>query len=589
MEALPLTPNGKVDRRALPAPDESRPDLEDAYVAPRTPEEEILANIWAEILGLDQVGVLDSFFELGGDSILSIQVVARANQAGLRLTPRQLFEKPTVAGLAEVAGKGPAILAEQGLVEGPVPLTPIQRWFFEQDLVERHHWNQAILLEIAQPLEAELLEEALGHLLAHHDALRLRFEQDGPEWTQVNAGMVDEVPFVWLDLSGMPEGEQGAAIEAHAERLQAGLNLSAGPLLKVAYFDLGVDRPGRLLMAVHHLAIDGVSWRILLEDLMTVYQQLGGGEAVQLPAKTTSFRGWARRLVAYAESDRVQQELPFWLGVIRGGGTSLPVDDAGGENSEASARSVTVSLSAEETQALLQDVPSTYRTEINDALLTALAQAVGRWTGRPSMLVNLEGHGREDIFDDADLSRTVGWFTTLFPVRLEIGDGSAPGEALLRVKEQLREIPRRGIGYGVLRYLDGSDESRPLRVGPQAEISFNYLGQMDQGLPQGVPFSPARESRGPDRGLKGRRTHLLEVDGAVTGGRLHLEWSYSENLHRRSTIEKLAADYKAALLGLIEHSRTSEAVGFAPSDFVEFEWDQEDLTDIMSEISKTVG
>ncbi|MFZ5918977.1 MAG: amino acid adenylation domain-containing protein [Chloroflexota bacterium] len=589
LEGLPLTPNGKVDRKALPAPDETRPELEAAYEAPRTAAEETLAGIWAAVLGVEQVGVHDSFFELGGDSILSIQVVARANQAGLRLTPRQLFERPTVAGLAAVAGKGPAIQAEQGLVEGEAPLTPIQRWFLECELAEAHHWNQAILLEVRQPLEREVLEETVRQLLGHHDALRLRYERGEGGWRQWNSLPEEGVPFSWVELAGLEAAEQRAAIETHAAALQGSLNLEAGPLMRLAYFDVGEGQAGRLLLVVHHLAIDGVSWRILLEDLMTAYQQLSQGAAVQLPAKTTSFQAWARRLMAYGQSDQARQELPFWLDVIHDGESSLPVDYPGGENTEASARSVTVSLSVEETQALLYDVPATYRTEINDVLLTALAQAAGQWTGRRSLLVDVEGHGREDIFDDVDVSRTVGWFTALFPVRLDMADSSEPGEALMRIKEQLCAIPRRGIGYGVLRYLDESQASQPLRAAPPAEISFNYLGQMDQGLPQAVPFLPAQESRGLDRGLENRRTHLLEVDGAVSGGRLHLEWSYSENLHRRETIEKLAASYKEALLGLIRQSETCDAIGFVPSDFVEFEWDQEDLTDIMSEISKVMG
>ncbi|RMF29114.1 MAG: amino acid adenylation domain-containing protein, partial [Chloroflexi bacterium] len=287
LDAMPLTPSGKVDRRALPAPDQARPDLEGAYVAPRTREEEILAQIWAEVLGVERVGVHDNFFELGGDSILSIQVIARANQAGLRLTPRHLFQAPTVAGLAALAGTGRAVEAEQGIVEGPVPLTPIQHWFFERNLPNPHHWNQAVLLEVHRPLAPALLEQTIGHLLAHHDALRLRFRRRGEEgtrrrgdeamrrrgdeamrergdeagaWEQVNAGLEDTVPLTWLDLSALPEPARRPAIEATAAQAQASLNLTYGPLLRALYFDLGPDVPDRLLLVIHHLAVDGVSW-----------------------------------------------------------------------------------------------------------------------------------------------------------------------------------------------------------------------------------------------------------------------------------------------------------------------------------------
>ncbi|MDY7076205.1 MAG: amino acid adenylation domain-containing protein [Chloroflexota bacterium] len=606
LDGLPLTPSGKVNSRALPAPDQARPDLEAIYIAPRTQKEEILAGIWAQLLGVEQVGVHDNFFELGGDSILSIQVIARAKQTGLQLTPRQLFESPTVAGLAAVAGTGPVIQAEQGIVEGVVPLTPIQRWFFEQDLPEPHHWNQAILLEVRQPLEPALLEAAVGHLMEHHDALRLRFERISESasqrvselanrrgevgWEQVNVGVDGDVPFTWIDLSGLPEAEQGPAVENHAAALQASLDLTAGPLLRVAYFDLGTGRPGRLLMAVHHQAIDGISWRILMEDFQTAYQQLSRGKAVQLPPKTTSFKYWAQRLSEYAQSEAVQAQLSHWLSLAQDGVAHLPVDYPGGDNTEASARSVRVSLNAKETQALIQDVPAAYGAEINDTLLTALAQAMARWTGSRTLLVDLEGHGREDVLDDVDLSRTVGWFTTVYPVSLHIENTDGPGEALKAVKEQSRQVPSRGISYGLLRYLN-EDEGvvDQLRALPQAEVSFNYLGQFDQALPDGSPFGIATESSGPERSLLGNRSHLLSVSGSIAGGRLQLQWAYGEDLYRRATIESLAEDFMEALRALIAHCQSPEARGYTPSDFGDVDLSQDDIEALLTEVGEAQG
>ncbi|RMF26125.1 MAG: non-ribosomal peptide synthetase, partial [Chloroflexi bacterium] len=409
-------------------------------------------------------------------------------------------------------------------------------------------------------------------------------------WEQRNVGLDERVPFTWVDLAALPATEQGETIEALTARLQASLDLSHGPLLRVAYFDLGPEHPARLFIVIHHLAVDGVSWRILLEDLQTLYQQLSRGEPARLPPKTTSFRHWARRLVEYAQTDEVRQELAYWLEVPSDGAARLPVDRPGGANTEASARSVTVALSPEETQALLQEVPAAYRTEINDALLTALAQAVARWTGSPTLLVALEGHGREDLFDDVDLSRTVGWFTTLYPVRLDLTGIYDPGEALKAVKEQLRRVPRRGIGYGLLRYLSQDRETvERLRALPTPEISFNYLGQLDQAVPEGSPFGPAPESGGPAHSPRGKRSHLLEINGVIAGGRLQLEWTYSENLHHRSTIERLAQDFIEALRAIIAHCQSPDAVGYTPSDFAEFEWDQEDLDDIMAAISEAMG
>ncbi len=458
------------------------------------------------------------------------------------------------------------------------------------NLPKPRHWNQSVLLEVERPLEAELLKATVKHLLAHHDALRLRFERRESGWEQVNAGIGDEVPFNWVDLSKLSEVEQEPAVETHAMALQASLDLTAGPLLRVAYFNLGTERPDRLLMVVHHLAIDGVSWRILMEDFQTIYGQLNREQTVQLPPKTTSFQYWARRLQEYAQSEAVRAELSCWLVIAQNGVTRLPVDYPAGANTEASARSVRVSLTPEETAALLQEVPTAYGTEINDALLTALAQAAALWTGSRALLVDLEGHGREDILDDVDLSRTVGWFTTIYPVSLDLEDADGPGEALKTVKEQLRRVPQRGIGYGLLRYLSEDEKAiKSLQALSQAEVSFNYLGQFDQALSETGPFRLARESRGPERNLRGRRSHLLGINGSITGGQLQLDWTYGENLHRRATIEALAQSFMEALRALIAHCQSPKAVGYTPSDFPDAELDQEDIDALMMEVGEAIG
>ncbi|HID50727.1 MAG TPA: non-ribosomal peptide synthetase, partial [Anaerolineae bacterium] len=373
LEAMPLTPSGKIDRHALPEPEQSRPDLAAEYVAPQSEKEAVLAEIWQTVLGLEQVGVHDNFFELGGDSILTIQVISRANQAGLRLSPRHFFAGPTIAELAAAAATAPAIQAEQGPVTGPVPLTPIQHWFFAQEIPVRHHWNQALLLRVKQPLQREWLETAVTHLTVHHDALRLRFTQTDEGWTQTNATPEETTAVHWFDLSHLPPVEQGAAVTRHTTELQTGLDLADGPLMCVAYFNLEAEQDGRLFIAIHHLAVDGVSWRILLEDLQLAYTQLAQGAAVQLPSKTTSYKTWAERLREYAQSPAVREELAYWQELATVAVRPLPRDFADGRNREADTKTVTISLTEAETEALLRDVPPVYRTEINDALLTALA------------------------------------------------------------------------------------------------------------------------------------------------------------------------------------------------------------------------
>jgi amino acid adenylation domain-containing protein len=408
LDALPLTVNGKVDRRALPAPSRSRSEAQGDYVAPRSPKEELLARVWGEVLRVERVGIHDNFFMLGGDSILAIRVMSKAQHAGLALSVRQMFVHQTIAGLAGVATDAARPEADQGPVTGPVELSPIQRWFFAEDRPEPHHFNQAVLLEARHRLDPRLLERALAELARHHDALRLRFHREGASILQTSAGLDERVAITEIDLSALPADQQTAALEARAAELQASLRLDEGPLLRCALVDLGPSLPQKLLFIIHHLAVDSVSWRILVEDLETAYLRLQRGEAPELPAKTTSFKAWSERLSAHARTEEVQRELAFWQSLPAAAPPPIDTDTAAGANTVASERRVEVALDAEETRALLQDVPPVYRTQINDVLVTALVRAFEGWTGERSLRFDLEGHGREELFADLDVSRTVG-------------------------------------------------------------------------------------------------------------------------------------------------------------------------------------
>ncbi|MFL6332308.1 MAG: amino acid adenylation domain-containing protein, partial [Pyrinomonadaceae bacterium] len=509
------------------------------------------------------------FFELGGDSILSIQIVTRAAQAGLRLTTKQLFQHQTVAELAAAAGRGEAAAAaEQGLVTGELPLTPIQHWFFGQEMADPHHYNQSVILSVRRPLDGPRLEQAVGHLTAHHDALRLRFRADAEGWRQRLAGTVEAVEVRRVDVSALGEAERRAAVGRAADEVQRSLDLEHGPLIRVALFDGGAEGPSSLLFVVHHLAVDSVSWRILLEDLQTVYEQLEAGEAVRLRAKTTSFKRWAEALAEYARGPELEAEAAYWSRVAGTRPAALPVDKSGGENTQASAASVSVSLGREQTQRLLKEVPAAYGTQINDVLLLALVRAFDGWAGEPSLLVDMEGHGREEVAEGVDVSRTVGWFTSIYPVLLKL-EGGGVGDELRRVKERLRAVPQRGIGYGLLRYMGREETRRLMRELPDAELSFNYLGQLDQVLAEdGLLGAGGGDPSGEPFSRRGRRSHLLSVNSLVAGGRLQVSWTYSENLHERATVERLAADYIAELERIIDHCLTAgEAGGYTPSDF----------------------
>ena len=567
--ALPLTASGKVDRRALPAPEGAyQPGFGEDFVAPQTEVEGQLAAIWSRVLRLERVGIHDNFFAIGGDSILSIQIVSLAQAAGIHLTPRQLFQHQTIAELAAVSGSHGAAPAEQGPVTGAVPLTPVQRWWLELDPVDPDHHNQSSFLEVRAPLEPRAVEAAVAALLEHHDALRLRLTRGATDVEQKLAELGGTVPLTRVDLRDAPDAELTAAIERAAAAAQASLDVARGPALRVVLFDLGDGRPARLLFVVHHLAVDGVSWRILIDDFWAAYAARLRGEPIALPLKTTSFKRWAERLVEHAGSDELARESAYWLAPGRSLARRVPMDHEHGDNTEASARSVVVSLSPEETESLLRQVPEAYRTQINDVLLAAFAQAFASWTGAPAVLVALEGHGREELFADVDVTRTVGWFTAVFPVVLELAADAGPGEALKSIKEQLRAVPARGVGYGLLRYLRrGDDLAERLAQLPQAEVSFNYLGQLDQALSSNAPFRRARESAGSPHGPRNRRRHVLDVNASVLGGRLNVRFTYSENRHQRATIEGLSVLFLVALRALITHCLSPEKGGYTPSDF----------------------
>jgi amino acid adenylation domain-containing protein/non-ribosomal peptide synthase protein (TIGR01720 family) len=529
---LPLTSNGKLDRRALPAP-EGRPELDGAYVAPRTPVEETLARIWAEVLGVERVGVHDNFFDLGGDSILSLRVVSRARQAGLGLTSKAMFLRQTIAELTveRLTGTG------DGPVTGEVPLTPIQHWFFDTVTVNPSHHNQSLLLELVDDVDEAALRAAVAALLDRHDALRSRFEPSGRQWV----APVSEPVFERID---------GPATDATVAKIQASLDLESGPLFKAALFDTG-----RLLLTAHHLVVDGVSWRILLDDLGAGYYQVRRGEPIELGARSTSYQHWARRLTEHAAAGGFDGEHDFWAQLGKAD-VDLPVD-ATGPNTVASARIVTARLGADTTKALLHELSTVYRTRIDEVLLAALGRVLGAWTGRRRVVLALEGHGREDIFDGIDLSRTVGWFTTLYPVALDMPDAGW-GRTLKAVKEQLRAIPGRGLGYGALRAAGALPPAAPM-------ISFNYLGQFD-AAPDGLVHRLLPHA-GADHDPAQVRPHLLDVVGVVERGQLEFRWLYSAEVHREETIARLAGELVDNLSQIVAHCAEPDAGGSTPSDF----------------------
>jgi amino acid adenylation domain-containing protein/FkbM family methyltransferase/non-ribosomal peptide synthase protein (TIGR01720 family) len=538
LEEFPLTANGKVDRKALPAPEFTSDTYE--YVPPRNAIEKTLAGIFAEVLKVDQVGINDNFFALGGDSILAIRIISKARQVGLQLSVQRLFQHQTVAALAAVTEVGAFAEIATELAPGPFGLTPIQHWFFSQPLRHRDHFNQSLLLELRKPVPPAMLEQAVARLLEHHDALRMRFDHIDDHWQQHYGDTTVAEVFTHHDLSRLRDDEAKERLELIASQLQTSLNLATGPVIRVASFEL--NKTQRLLLIVHHLVIDGVSWRILLEDL----EQLLSGEEFSLPVKTSSVQQWATALEEHVDRGEFER---YWL--QRAGEVNvetLPKDFVDGENRRGSVQTQTVEFGEDETRALLLDVGGREGMKIQEMLLAAVVEAVCRWTRRTEFLVDVESHGREEIGGHLDLSRTVGWFTAIYPIRFRRQES---------VREQIREVREKGIEFGLLRYLGDAKTRNELAKLQTGDLIFNYLGQFDQQLGEEAGlFRMATESMGPAQDETDPRSHLLEVNALISGGRLSVGWSYSTGVHKPETIKAVVDQFAAEVRAFVDRRAT---------------------------------
>ncbi|WP_281936822.1 non-ribosomal peptide synthetase, partial [Paenibacillus tyrfis] len=559
LERLPLTPNGKVDRKALPEP-EGGVRAGAAYAAPKTVAEKTLAAVWQAVLGVEKVGILDNFFELGGDSIKALQVASRLLQAGYKLDMKDLFAYPTVADLSHRV-RSATRMADQSEVVGEMQLTPVQLWFFEQKLADAHHHNQSVMLYRKEGFDEAALRVTMKKIAEHHDALRTVFRATGSGYTAWSRGTNEGELFSLEVLDFSDAADVAAAVEAKANEIQSGIDLDNGPLMKLGLFHC--PDGDHLLIAIHHLVVDGVSWRILFEDIATGYEQALRGEAIRFPHKTDSFRTWAEQLALYANGPAMERERAYWQQIERADYRPLPKDYAGSQSLNRDSETVTAAWTPQETELLLKKAHPAYGTEMNDLLLTALGMAVHEWSGIEQVLVNLEGHGREAILPELDITRTVGWFTSQFPIVLDIGQSKDVTQRIKRVKEGLHRIPQKGIGYGILRYLSARQEGDVFVTEP--EISFNYLGQFDQDVQSsaiGISPYPA----GAELSLNAAKQYALDINGLVSEGALQLTIRYSGKEYSRETMERLAGLLEESLRTVVAHCAAKERPELTPSD-----------------------
>ncbi len=563
MDTIPLTANGKIDKRALPEP-EVKPGLEEVYLPPRNEVEAHLVEVWQTVLNCKQVGINDNFFHLGGDSIKAIQVIARLSKYQIKLEMKDLFQYPRISELSPQVTT--LIKIEDRMpVKGDTPLTPIQNWFFASNFVNPHHWNQSTLLYAANRLDPELTSKAFAKVVEHHDALRMVYQFASENICQYNRGPEEGELFqlTVIDIDIAEDGRQVA--ERAGEKLQQSIDLSTGPLVKLALIQQGAG--SYLAIVIHHLVIDGVSWDIILEDFAAVYMGLVKGDKTELPPKTDSYKTWANRLKEYAVSRKLLRELPYWQAAEAIELRPLPVDYPQAGPSTISDEAVEkVSLSRQATAQLLTEVHKSYNTDMEDVLLAALGLAVQEWAGIDRIAVTLEGHGREAIIKDTDISRTVGWFTATYPVVIAVAGQQNIGDVLKNVKENIRRIPNKGTGYDIIRHLTPTKYKENLVYKLNPEIEFNYLGQMDDNKRDNGIFSLDAINVGNDFSLDSAVDFRLIITSAVMDGQLEISVSYSQRDYESATISRLVGCYQRQLEGLIEHCVNLAEPEPTPSD-----------------------
>ncbi|MDY8021009.1 non-ribosomal peptide synthetase [Paenibacillus polymyxa] len=560
LDHMPMTPSGKIDRKTLPEPDLSV-DAGAEYVAPRDKTEEILAGVWENVLKVERVGIRDHFLNLGGDSIKAIQVVSKLHDYKLKLQLKDLFDHPVIEQLSAYA-QSVEHTAFQGTVTGEIIPTPIQSWLLEQPFAAKHHFNQSVLLHRKQGFDEKALRKVFDRLVEHHDALRIVVREKAGQVVLFNRGTEGEL--YSLKVKDFTNDDTfDSSVKEEAAKLQSGMDLVRGPLVQAGLFK---TRDGDYLcVSIHHLVVDGISWRILFEDISTGYRQAEKGEEVTFREKTDSFLAWSEQLYAYAGSGELLQEITYWRALEQNEIKPIPKDHTIHSSKYMDSDLIEIELDEVQTIKLLKEVNKAYNTEINDVLLTALGEAIGEWTGENKVLVNLEGHGREEIIPDMDISRTVGWFTAQYPVILDMAGAKDVSSRLKAVKESLRRIPQKGIGYGILEYQTILQDEGILRFDLHPEISFNYLGQFDQDIDTEI-FTLADvltdETISPDM----QRPYCLDINGRVTDGKLRLSFAYHKHEYEKATLIRVAEGFKRNLEQIIEHCVLREYTELTASD-----------------------
>lgn len=580
LDQFPLTSSGKANRKLLPDPIFNHSTQSTISLSPENLEIAAkLAVIWRQLLGKGEVGFSDNFFELGGDSILAIQAISRARSLGIDLSLQQLLRHQNIADIVQAIVEDDGkkkIMIDQSRVSGSVRLTPIQKWFFENQFKNQNHFNQSVLLEAKQPFEIDICKSTLKQLCEYHDVLRSKFTLMEGQWNQVIEKEISHLPFQFHDLSSLEIKEQMRQLAALKEQAQNQFILENGNLIHFVYFHFGDHRNDQVLWVMHHLICDGVSWRILLDDFCHIYKKLKMKEETTLPLKTHSFKTWGEFL--QNRTDSGNYDVNYWLNSHHFTCSSVPIDFQKGPNIVESSDKQEIIIDEQETQNLLSVFSTRYRFDLQDVLLAILSEVFYEEMNVEHTLLAIESHGREGLSGEIDLSRTIGWFTSLYPWTLSFEKEKQFDERIEQIHQKLSEIPNKGVDYGLYNYLD-HEHSSPLPL-LRPQVCFNYLGQLDQAVDDFSLFTPLLDDRGSMLDLKNHRCYLLEINAYIVRKQLHVEWNYSLNFHLPETINRLAE----SLSNKIKSFLLSKTSNLKAVDFSHAQIDEKDLLTLLAQI-----
>lgn len=584
LDKIPLTNNGKLDRKALPEPEIVTE--KEGMRAPVSELEKVVGKIWSDVLGAPAVGMNDNFYELGGDSIKAVQIASRLNDKDLSVGARDIMDNQTIERLIQnVDFYKERKVYNQEIIAGSMNPTPIVAWFLENYAANPHHFNQSVLLEFAQDIDPGIMVKCFNLLVRHHDALRINADIQNKTLSYNNRHLESDVKIDVFDIPAQDEEKDKVRkkqedyiedyIKEIGEKVESSFNIEDSLLVKPVIIKGGGKQ--KLLITVHHLAIDGISWRILLEDLYNTYRSMTHGEQAKLPAKTASLIDWQKSLQEYSQKEELNQELTYW-GKILDADFSLAQGQAGalsagGIGTMADRQGIRFSMDSKQTDILIDRSRHNFKSDIEVLLITALAIALYEYTGKKEPVIELENHGR--LLEDVDVQRTVGWFTAMYPMALKLDKEDLVGR-IKSVKEQLAKVPHKGIGYGILKYI-----SNKLTGVYNSRVRFNYLGQFDREISNDI-FSYSDLDTGADIGPQNALTTMIEIDCMIMKGSLVFDLYYSKKVFAPGKIDALLEKLKGILQEMTVKLAQDDEIYFTPSDFDTVDLDEEDLENLFA-------